>query len=279
MQRLLIAVCLLAPACGEDLGECDRAAAQQLVYGQNGVVATKGQALMHESCGGAAFCHSASAAGKNRFGAPGDMNFDMLPRPTGWPEAIEHRDDIWKVVLDGSMPPRELAKRTVSAGQWSFDREHAPGTTVLPALTTREGKAALRNWLACDAPVVADTRVPSWALPPSPDGGVADSDWNDIFQAIVMPRCATAGCHDSPAAGQLVLVDECQAYQQLLADGPCGGMPRLLPGDADSYLLDKLEAKTPRCGAAMPPSGQLPGIELGAIRRWVEAGAPAQNCQ
>jgi hypothetical protein len=35
----------------------------------------------------------------------------------------------------------------------------------------------------------------------------------------------------------------------------------------------------PRCGAPMPPAGQLPGIELAAIRRWVEAGAPARNCQ
>lgn len=274
---LCVLVALSAAGCGDDLGECDRAAAQQLVYGQNGLVATKGQALLHDACGSAAFCHSSRATGADRFGAPALLDFDMLPRPEGWPEVVRNREEIWKSVLDGSMPPRGVGERVVAHGAWAFDRLH-PGGALLPGLATHDGKAALRNWLACDAPVVADTRVPSWALPPT-DGGSELSDWGAIFGAIVAPRCATAGCHDAAAAGRLALLDECDAYSQLLAASSCGGDPRLMPGDGASYLLDKLESDRPRCGAPMPPAGKLVERELMALRRWVEAGAPAQNCQ
>src|SRR5689334_24395405 len=103
---MLGALAIAASACGSDLGAADEAAAEELVYGRGGLVATKGQALVHDSCGNAAFCHSSTAKGKRRFGAPADLNFDMLPAPTGWPVIVDHRDEIWSIVLDGDMPPK-----------------------------------------------------------------------------------------------------------------------------------------------------------------------------
>lgn len=268
---------LLGSACGDDLGTCDTAAAHELVYGQNGLVATKGQALMHDSCGSAAFCHAANAEGTNRYGAPKGLNFDTLPLPTHWPEIVAHRGSIWSTVKDGTMPPEGVGQRALSTNDWAFDPERSANAARLKPLTSRESKAALRNWLACGAPVVTATEVPVWARPDSDAGGL--TEWSEIFAQIMVPKCASAGCHNTPAAGGLVLLEECEAYEQLLAPSLCGDKPRLVPGDGESYLLDKLESKSPACGAPMPPSSSLPAGELLAIRTWVEAMAPAPRCK
>ncbi len=273
---ILLLVVQLLSACGEDLGTCDPVAARQLVYGKNGLVATKGQALLHDSCGSAAFCHAANAKGDDRYGAPYGLNFDTLPLPTHWPEVVEHRKEIWGSVLDGSMPPEGVGQRALGNNDWSFDPERLPSSPRLARLTKKDSKAALRNWLACDAPVVTETEIPIWAQPAT-DGGSL-SDWGPIFTQVMVPKCATAGCHNGSAAGGLVLLDECEAYEQLFAESMCGGKPRLQPGDGESYLLDKLEAKKPKCGSAMPPAGALRDSELRAIRAWVEGGAPAASC-
>ena len=71
------AVALLAVGCKSELGPCDTEAARELVYSRDGMVATQGQALMHDSCGGAAFCHARGAEKAARLGAPAGMDFDM----------------------------------------------------------------------------------------------------------------------------------------------------------------------------------------------------------
>jgi hypothetical protein len=268
----------MVTACGSDLGTCNEAAARELVYSRAGLVATKGQALVHDSCGAGAFCHSSAATGKARFGAPGTMDFDMLPRPEGWPDVVSMRDPLWDAVQDDSMPPRGVGAHTLSNGDWAFDRDRKDPRR-LTNLNTHEGKAAFRNWLACGAPVVAETGIPSWAQPPVSGDGGAIADFHQIFTEILTPKCATAGCHNSPAAGGLVLVDECAAYEALLAQGSCGGEARVVPGDASSYLMDKLTKAMPQCGAPMPPAGKLPEAELTAIRNWVESGADAPACK
>jgi hypothetical protein len=75
------------------------------------------------------------------------------------------------------------------------------------------------------------------------------------------------------------MLQECEAYAQLLQAGTCEGRVRLEPGSGDSYLLDKLESNEPACGSPMPPLGPLPADVLTGVRAWVEAGAPAQNCE
>lgn len=275
---LVLLQTLAQSGCGDDLGACDTNAAKQLVYSQAGLVATKGQALMHDSCGSAAFCHSEGAKGEARLGAPQRLDFDMLPLATGWPSVVTHSKAIWASVLDGSMPPEGEGQRAVSNGNWSFDPEGRAGAQRLPPLSTRAGKAVLRNWLACGAPVVGDTVVPSWTRAPVLSDAGALSDWSALFTQIIAPRCATAGCHNTQTkAGGLALAEECAAYTALLEKDACG-KPRLVPSNADSSLLDKLESSKPACGGPMPPAGSLDAPELNAIRAWVEAGAPAESC-
>jgi len=269
----------LHAGCGDDLGACDARAATQLVYSQSGLVATKGQALMHDSCGSAAFCHSESARGKARVGAPSGLDFDMLPLAIGWPNVVTRSQAIWASVLNGSMPPAGEGQRAVSSGNWSFDPQGRARAERLPPLSTTAGKAVLRNWLACGAPVVGETAVPLWVRPPASGDAAVPSDWAPIFTDIIEPRCATAGCHNTQtAAGGLTLVEACAAYAQLLEEDACG-QARLIPADGKSSLLDKLESSNPACGGPMPPAGSLDAADLQAIRAWIEAGAPAESCR
>jgi hypothetical protein len=285
---LALAACLSAAVlggCGDDLGDCDAQAAKELVYGRNGLVATKGQALMHDSCGNAAFCHSTGAKGDKRFGAPAGLNFDVLP-PTDWPEVVDRRDDIWGAVTDGTMPPGDRGKTALGDGDWMFDPQRRKGADKLPALSSREGKAAFRNWLACGAPVVGHTHVPDWAQPPSTDddGGAENGEaptWTQVHSEVIAPSCALAGCHNAggaKGAGMLDMSNLCKARAALLETGPCGE-PRVRAGDADSLLLDKIQSEKPRCMGRMPPPlGGLPASSVELVRAWVVAGAKAPEC-
>lgn len=192
---------------------------------------------MHDSCGSAAFCHSEGAKGEARFGAPRRLDFDMLPLATGWPSVVTHSKAIWASVLDGSMPPEGEGQRAVSNGNWSFDPAGRAEADRLPSLSTRAGKAVLRNWLACGAPVVGDTVVPPWTRAPVSGDAGALSDWSALFSEIIAPRCATAGCHNTQTkAGGLSLNEECAAYAALLEQDACG-TPRLIPSDSAAVLL------------------------------------------
>lgn len=259
-------------SCSSEIGECqNKEAAQQLVYGPGGSVATKGQALMHESCGQAAFCHSSGAKDSKRQGAPHGMDFDMLPSPTGLNDVFEHAENIWKQIEDGSMPPRDYA---VGEGLWTYSRARRDDEPHLPKMQTVEGRSIVRNWLACGSPVVTESRVPDWA-----QSNTLDPTWDSIH-GLFAKSCATSGCHDKgTAAGKLVMEDKCDAYQALLESGLCN-TKRLTPGQGDSFLLDKLENETPSCGDRMPTIGPLRPNELAAIRKWVEDGAePSGDCK
>jgi len=274
-RRVLAAAALasLGFACEDGLGECDLPAAQEVVYSRSNLVATKGQALVHDSCGQGAFCHSAAASGSARRGVPASLNFDMLPRATGLKRVLELREEVWSTVHDGTMPPRGFA---VGDSDWSFEVARPDGETRLSALSTRAGKAALRNWLACGAPVVVETGVPEWAHPAGP----VTSSWNDLHSSLMVPKCATSNCHDARgarAAGNLDLSNLCEARSALLKSGTCGEK-RVVPGDASSLLIDKVTNTAPECGTRMPPAGGVTAQEIEALRSWVTQGATAADC-
>jgi hypothetical protein len=263
-------------ACGSELGECDREAANELVYSSTWKVATKGQALMHDSCGNASFCHSAGARGPERVGAPFGMDFDMLPLAKGWPEVVDQREEIWRTVDQESMPPDGVGKEKQGNGDWSFDHWRRKDSERLPGLHTSTGKAAMRNWLACGAPVLKETEVPLWARPTA-DTDLAD--WSGIHQTLIKGRCATGGCHNAGTrAGGLDLTDECLGYQALFENSEsCGGAPRLTAPDLNSSFFQQL-ARQSTCGDPMPPDDPLTEPELQVIREWIVGGALAKNC-
>jgi hypothetical protein len=273
-----------ASGCGDDLGSCDRKAAQELVYGPGEVVATKGQALMHDSCGQAAFCHSSAAKGKARQGTPAGLNFDMLPRPTGVGKVLHYREPIWQQILDGEMPPDNYH---ASEGQWFFDIERT-GKITLPSLKTRDGKGALRNWLACGAPVVVDSKVPEWAVTSDSATDPASQEWTSLHHGL-QKGCVKGGCHDGSLddatrlSGALTVpfaADPCTVYRWLLFNrGACD--ERLVVGGdlADSMLVHKLEDAAPKCGDPMPPDGSKVDPKLvESVRTWISHGAFAPQC-
>lgn len=271
---------LLASSCGSDLGECDPAAADELVYGRNGLVATKGQALAHDSCGNGVFCHSSAAHGAERHGAPAGMNFDMLPTPNGVGDMLRHVDSAWALVAESTMPPSRVGHRVLGDGEWSIDVQRDVTSPHLASINTAEGRGVFRNWLACGAPVVVETQVPKWARPAvDPFAGTDTPEWHDIYDVILRPQCALSGCHNtSGAAGRLAFGDECETHAALFSPGACGE-PEVIAGNSeDSLLVNKLTAAEPRCGGPMPPIGTLPPSFADAIARWIDAGAVASDC-
>lgn len=284
---LALCIAFAAQGCGNDLGECDEAAAERLVYGRNRLVATPGQALAHDSCGNGAFCHSARAEGDNRVGAPHGLDFDMIPSATGWRTMLDYAEDAWAAVEDGSMPPRGVGSTKVGSGDWSYERRRSDDSPRMPSIYTAEGKEIFRNWLACDMPFVAETTLEGQ---PSGDGdgdGDADDDsgvpagtvdWGTIYADIVEPNCALGGCHDDKAgAGSLRMGSACGAFEALQQAGPCA-QPRMTPGDEDSFILEKLRDEAPSCGFRMPTTGRLSESDIARVAEWVESGARAVDC-
>lgn len=216
IRSLLVSLVALAPlaGCTVDLGECDPTEAYALVYfrdpsdranPRNGVPLYAGQASMQQSCGDGAFCHSPSALGSERYGAPFGMNFDVsLACTTGECSDAElarladdrhrvysRRHAIYEVVSRGRMPPGARGASVVaSAGEYVYiDADELlrcgsacsvqDGLTVkrqvMPTLATPEGRDILRNWLSCGSPLVEATEDPTSTPPSLPCGDVRGS--------------------------------------------------------------------------------------------------------
>ena len=84
----------LGLGCRAELGECDEAAARQIVFRitpsgeiresgvlpgsiEDGTPLFAGQALMQMQCGNGGFCHAPAATGSGRAGAPRGLDFDL----------------------------------------------------------------------------------------------------------------------------------------------------------------------------------------------------------
>ena len=166
--RLLLGACvaLALPACDPELGECDMGAATSpIYYDPSGYPAYPGQALMDVSCGAGTFCHAEGIAPEDRFGAPAGLDFDLAPPFTEDDVArLERahrrvrgmRRSIYGQVLSGAMPPPGPdAMEALAEGVEYVAGYGTPGQRTLPVIGTPEAEEILRNWLACDAPVVS----------------------------------------------------------------------------------------------------------------------------
>ncbi|HJL20007.1 MAG TPA: hypothetical protein RMH99_30360 [Sandaracinaceae bacterium LLY-WYZ-13_1] len=314
-RRVAVALpVLLALGCQPDLGECDQPAAFELVYTEDGVPAFAGQALMNQSCGGGGFCHASGIPAEDRYGVPHGLGMDLRPASTtdaprdgetarlsrDQVTVYEQRHEVWGQVDSGRMPPAlpAMDREKLAQAAPRYDRVADDGVTFepLPGIDTDEGRAILRNWLACGTPVVERTVPRSDAAPPV--GYVVpacrrrciDPTWPAIHEAIVAPRCATAGCHDAeteagaldlsagPAALRAQLVDQTPAGLLCGSASDFADTPMIAPGDPEGSLLWVKVAPTgDRCGSTMPLSGApLSEQALCALREWIAAGAPAE---
>lgn len=302
---LSAALVTLLSGCSRELGECDPLAARSVAWDGDGMPAYEGQALMVASCGFGAFCHSEGIALEERFGAPHGFDYDLRLADVGVDRAegrvrLEAMHDItfadrfriWRAVESGGMPIAGQMGALVESAAPHYSRLGADGSLEpLPGLETREGKEALRNWLACALPIVEATTSaghPDDAIGDIVDAGEVDPLeplWSDIHARLIAPRCASDPCHGTSAAGGLAFGDESESLAALFGvsagGSACGGGGGLLvaPGDPDaSLLIHKLEGQDEIgddvCGSVMPTGGsQVSPASIAAIRMWIADGA------
>ncbi len=104
---------------------------------------------------------------------------------------------------------------------------------------------------------------------------------SDVQSLVFTPACATAGCHDSNAAGGLDLSDEAHSRVGLIDAMPTNSLAkrsdwrRVVPEDVErSFLMRKIQQPGLGEGAAMPISQALAPPYIDLVRRWIERGAP-----
>lgn len=303
MRAVLVgfAMSSLVVACGPDIGQCDMPAATKLVY-LNGVPFVEGQALVHQSCAGST-CHASSAVGEVRTGAPHGLNFDVAPLTkdstakdlrvlrTGINEIRTEADELWAVIDDGAMPPGKAGDRPDL--KWYSD---AAGTqdAMLTGVDLAEARDKVRNWLACQAPIVAATTdsplaasAKSMRLGAVTDPGTAQvsADFQSIYDTLLTTCTA---CHSPSGAYSKFVIDfssKDAAYKTLVgksaftgSDGKCKGRTLVKPNDCKGSLLyQKLAYATgspETCGASMPYLAPMVSTDLQeAVCEWIDAGA------
>lgn len=303
MGRLgLLGALILALGCepSERVGRCnDRDLAEAVVYDGAGFPAYAGQALVQQSCGNGAFCHSSGIPSSQRVGVPHGLDFDMVGSRNetavdeeaiarlqrGRETSFEWRNEIYGSVITGFMPPGDAGYGVVVDLGYRY-----PDGTPLPTIDSAEGHAILEQWLACGPPVVGS--VIDFPVDMEPVGDVVargtptqipEPNFTSIFEIVLSPHCGQS-CHGPGPASQieqsgLDLSDRDTAYAEIVgvaAEGMlCAGMGTLVvAGDPDSSLfLEKMVETAPSCGTQMPVAGLLPADLVAPIREWIMMGA------
>ena len=340
MKRIFIAPAILTTvlsvqAC-DDVGQCKDPTLEgriPVVDGQNRVMYA-GQAIILTSC--STGCHSSTAKGVDRKGAPADLDFDIEPiRATSVTtttndqgesvsvgsttdtaalaglrkrqrKVFDARDLIWRQVKDGLMPPTGIGAgfRDIS-GIDRFTRSMGSCARIdgeFVSVNSGAGREALREWLACGAPIVEITAPECTGAPdgnclPKPVAGTvgdqfpecpveAEATFENVYSLVFEGAgCTNGSCHGAPAkTSNFDLSSIDAAYTQLV--GPDGmGQPQgcaanptpyVTPGDPEnSYILPKCtEGATNICGGPMPLGGALSPALLKVLSDWIAAGAP-----
>lgn len=295
-------------ACTPDLGPCDELRARRIVYDETGSPALEGQALIIQSCGFGAFCHSANIPSDQRHGTHAGLEYDLRLVDADFdpaaPEeayarlqamherAFRDRHEIWREVQRGRMPVGGRLGADLASAAPEYSRIGADGALVpMPGLGSAEGQDALKNWLSCGLPIVQGT--PRDDAPQQVLGYTADAleveplepRWDDIYARLIEPRCASAPCHGTAVAGDLDLRGERGAYDAMVgvaaqADACRNTALALIEaGDAEaSLLVAKLAGVTGSgervCGDPMPVGlSRVSEASVANIRAWIDGGA------
>jgi len=118
-------------------------------------------------------------------------------------------------------------------------------------------------------------------LPDAPGNtGEIPKTYEEIQQVVFEPLCASQ-CHRGGAAPKGLSLESNRAHANLVGvpSVEVPGLLRVAPGSPeDSYLIVKLAPfDSRRVGARMPRNGPpfITNAQLGALRRWIRAGAAA----
>jgi hypothetical protein len=291
-----VVVCAGLAGCEADLGTCDMKAATVIVYRKDtdGTPFYAGQAIVQDSCSG--YCHAANATGDLRTGAPHGLNFDVGPLTAqsaagsdgilrdGISKVRDEAPDMYDQIESGSMPPGKAGTRSVPA------YKTADGSDAkLPTIADTTGKATVRNWLACGAPVIsavmgaplaaAASNIPDSTLVAAMPSTSTGTGFSDVYTGVLQTTCPT--CH-APASvfPALDLSSMTAAYTNLVnkdasTAGACGGKGKLvIPKDCNNSLLYQKLQPSPMCGTQMPQGGTpLSQTAVDAVCNWIMAGA------
>jgi hypothetical protein len=181
---LIASFSLYTLGCGEDLGVCDNPNQGRDTVLVGDVVMYGGQAIINKSCAGGR-CHTSTATGELRSGAPLGLDFDLVPIPeseadgetrnkngqtvvaltsrqrsglqTRQQRIYDLRARIWDQVRWGMMPPPAsqfsvfLELKSIFE---SDDETPCEKGKAYSSLRSTRGQEVLRTWLACGAPIV-----------------------------------------------------------------------------------------------------------------------------
>jgi hypothetical protein len=301
----------LLEGCEPDLGACDQTEALRPVWDDFGAPAYEGQAMLQQSCGFGAFCHTEDVPESQRFGVPRGLDWelgliafddevdleatDRLRRMHA--RTYADRTMIWRSVASGRMPIGGNAGRDLLESAPAYYRRGPNGELEpIARIDTRAGREIFRNWLACGVPIVERT-VPARHVPGYVAVGSAVSEaeteplhpvWSDIYERLIEKRCSNAVCHGDAGAGELTMSSSSEALMALVNVMPEGDdcfdttSPFIVPGDPDASLfVHKLEGHDATgasvCGRTMPIGGsRVSPASIQAVRDWIAAGALAQ---
>jgi hypothetical protein len=195
MKRIFVAPAIVTTVLAlqgcQDVGKCKDPmieARVPVLDGQNRVMYA-GQAILLTSCSSG--CHSSTAKGVDRKGAPEGLDFDIEPLSATSVETstndegksvsvgvtadtaglaglrkrqrkvFDTRDLIYKQVIDGLMPPPDIGAGFRDISKINRFTRDSEGCTrkegELTAVNQSSGRETLREWLACGAPIVEIT--------------------------------------------------------------------------------------------------------------------------
>jgi hypothetical protein len=318
-RSMAAALAALAAGCTENVGACfddGTRGRDTVVVGSH--VEYAGQAILNQAC--ATGCHNSEAKGSKRNGAPAGLDFNLNPVSAETADRAEdsagrtyavldddviaglrarqrevftERNLIWQQVRDGMMPPDGAFKRFWNLVAISVSGKESPCTRgdALGGIDSKASQDLLRNWLACQAPIVE-----SYGGPVELDGVAGRSGYQYLACEVeagavglvdlmdetrgVFTSTGCTGCHPASARDYpLDLSSIDRAYATLVEDTTvrCEGKPYVTPNEPDrSFLLDVLTKDDPGCGITRMPFGLEPlsAGEVQQVRDWIAAGAP-----
>jgi len=206
----------------------------------DGLPMYEGQALVQSTCGDGSFCHAPGALGADRIGVPAELNFDValactdasqdpsctqpietcdggqtntaycqrLERLHNNQNQINHfAEGMIQEMRAGAMPPGEAGRSVRNNTPWLRKSDDSE----LPPIESDEAQEIVRNWLACQSPVIARTEIagsvedelescPSVdgeiCIYNGPEGDLPDPVWSEIYWSIMFNECVI--CHGPP---------------------------------------------------------------------------------
>ena len=244
----LLVVIAGALGCKRDLGDCnldgqtpdgrpiEGPAAFDIAYRlTDGLPMYEGQALVQSTCGDGSFCHAPAAVGADRIGVPAGLNFDVAlactvpfdncdDQPPPYADRLgrlygnQNSINSWaegmiQEMRAGAMPPGEAGRRVRNNTPWLRKSDDSE----LPPIESTEAQEIVRNWLACQSPVIARTELaPMQAQEltpcPSVDNEICifsgpkepppEPMWNDIYWSVMFTRCVPCHAPDNPNLDQ-----------------------------------------------------------------------------